>query len=102
MMYSGVYVITGRRCYLAPPLVNAAELVALHLQRKDDVVVKAEPDIRSATSRVEVANYFHIGVTHHFAMCSREFEREHLFSNVPQTAGKTHTNMSEKTEPLVF
>jgi len=69
---------TTGKAYLASPLVYASELVVFHFQRKHDVVVKAKPDVSGATSRVEVANYFDIGVAHHFSMSSREFEREHL------------------------
>jgi len=66
------------KAYLAAPLVNAAELIVLHFERKHDVVVEAEPDVSGAPSRVEVANYFDVGVAHHLAVSAREFEREHL------------------------
>ena len=66
--------------YLASPLMNAAELVVFHFQREDHVVVEAKPHVRGATSRVKVANYFDVWVAHHFAVSSREFEREHLMN----------------------
>jgi len=54
--------------------MNAAELVMLHFQREHDVVVKPEPDISGTTSRVEVPNYFDVGVADHFTMSSWEFK----------------------------
>jgi len=73
----------------------AAELVVFHFEREDDVVVEAEPNIGGVTSRVKVTNYFNVGVAHHFAVCARKLEREHLLSitqyNILKTAGNTHT-----------
>jgi len=74
-----VKISTGE-AYLASPLMNAAELIVLDFQREHDVVVKAEPDVRGAPSRVKVANYFNVRVAHDFAMCPRELVRKHLHS----------------------
>jgi len=60
--------------------MNAAELIVFDLEREDDIVVEAEPHVGGATSRVEVANYLDVRVSHHFAMSAREFQREHLLS----------------------
>jgi len=94
--------------------VNAAELIVFNLQREDDVVVEAEPDVSGATSRVKVANYLDIRVAHHLAMSTRELERKHLHTKrslfvisvnktvtvISENISKTYTRNIQETTRL--